>query len=138
MPQWLYVLRGCVFTYLIASLGFGVIALFDGPVQGAEVFGIALIFGGIIALPFAIAALIIWSVLAGMRKRVSVLQAVAISAGVFFLPGVFLALAEGGLYAVLSAVILMPVLGAAFGALFWVGAFGLQREVQFAFREPAP
>ncbi len=138
MPQWIYVLRGCVVAYLAGVIVFTIIATLDGPASAGESFALSLIFGGLLAIPFAIVALLIWAVLARMRKRVSVLQAAAICAGVFFCVGGVLGFADGGILTLLSALVITPLLGGLFGSVFWFGAFGRQREVQLAFRGPAP
>ena len=138
MPQWLYILRGCVVAYLVGVLIFTVVATIDGPANAGESFGLALIFGGLLAIPFAILALIIWAVLASLRKRVTLLHASAICAGLLLCGATVLGYADGGLPGLLIAAVVAPLIGGIFGAVFWVGAFGLHREVQFGHAKDMP
>lgn len=133
--QLLYIFRGCLLAY-----AFGVFAVSIGNMVAEgpsfESFGIIALFGTIVLLPFLFVVVVIWAILAGLEKTVSRWQAAAMCAGVFFFAAFLLGLAGGGLLGLLAGAVIMPVVGAVFGLIFWVGAFGFRREMPMGTRMP--
>lgn len=128
MPQGLKVLRGCFAAYLAGVLVIGTVnAISD---RGLEVYGATAIFGLVFMIPFTVIALIIWAVLARMQRRVTAKQAVLICGATFGVIGILVAFAEGTLWVSVVALGGAFLIGCGFGVAFWLGAFGLAREVQ--------
>ena len=127
MTQWLQVLRGCFAAYGAGVLVIGGYnALSSG---GLAVTGFVALFGLLVMIPFSIVALVIWAVLAGRNQRVSMFGGITICAGVFAVFGMIFSTLEGSFTTILFAVAGSLLIGAAFGAAFWLGAFGFERQV---------
>lgn len=126
--QALHILRGCLCAYfagvVVISLGS---ILFDG--SDPSILGVTAVFGLIFAVPFIIVAFVIWITFASQNTIIKAWHAVTICAVVF---GSAVALVAYGGNPIYLTIIVIPVagaVGAAFGVAFWIGAFGLQREV---------
>lgn len=133
--QLLYVFRGCLLAYAFGVLGIGAGSMIvegDGP----EIIWIIALFGLFVLIPFLIVTAIIWAVLAGLEKTVTRRLAAAICAGVFFCFAVLLGYADGGLLGLLAGAVIAPMVGAVFGLVFWIGAFGLRAEMKMAKQMP--
>lgn len=133
--QWLCILRGCLAAYV-----FGVIVMALGSVivdqSGLEPVGVIALFGAFLLILLSIVAVVIWAVLAGLGKVVTIGQTIAICAGVFFFIGFLLGIADGSLLAIVASLLVAPLIGCVFGAVFWVGAFGRRREMQMGTPPP--
>ena len=127
--QILYILRGCFFAYFVAATLFGIIAAFDGPVEPTGAVVLSYVFGLVAALPFALAAFVIWGILAWRGVTATPKKTALICAGVFFLVGLALAITEGEPLVILISFVAAPLLGAGLGLAFWFGAFGWSREM---------
>lgn len=133
--QLLYVFRGCLLAYAFGVVVMALATMFiDG--RGPEAWGIIALFGAFLLVPFLFIVSVIWMVLAGMEKTVTALQAAAICAAVFFCLAVLLGVADGGLPGLLISAIAAPFVGAVFGAIFWIGAFGFRRDMAMGKRMP--
>ncbi|MEX3015854.1 hypothetical protein [Gymnodinialimonas hymeniacidonis] len=127
--QILYILRGCFFAYFVAATLFGILAAIDGPVDPSGAIFLAYMFGLVAALPFALAALLIWGVLAWRGVTATPRKTAMICAGVFFFAGLALAIADGETMVIWISLVVAPLLGAGLGLAFWFGAFGCAREM---------
>lgn len=133
--QFLKVLRGCLAAYAA-----GVIVIFAGMLifggAGIEVLLAIAVFGLFALVPFVVIALVMWSAMAQAQTQVQAVHATAICAGVFFFFAAVGALIDGELPAVLVIVMFSPLVGAAFGAVFWIGAFGFKPSITMGWRMP--
>ncbi|GAB5446667.1 hypothetical protein [Gymnodinialimonas sp.] len=133
--QILYVLRGCLLAY-----GFGVAVMMlatmiiDG--RGTDALGLTAMIGLVLLIPFLVIVVVIWAVLARLAKTVTITQAAAICAAVFFVLAFLLGLSGNGVPGLLIDAVAYPFAGAIFGTIFWVGAFGLRREMTMGTRMP--
>ena len=133
--QALYILRGCLAAY---AAGVIVISAGSMVVEGGDVgtFGVIAIFGLFALVPVLIIAFVIWAILAARRARILMWQAMALCAATFFGLSALAALAGGEILAILAVSGASPLVGAAFGAVFWLGAFGARREMVMGTRMP--
>lgn len=133
--QVFYILRGCFTAYACAVLIIGgSTMIFSG--GGFGVLGVTAIFGLFGMIPFTVIALVLWSALAQAEKRIRALHAIAICTAVFFGFSILAGLMTGEFLEGIVVVLLSPLLGAAFGIAFWVGAFGFRREMTMGWRVP--
>jgi hypothetical protein len=133
--QWLYILRGRFVAYGVAVVVIGGITSI-APGNDASLIAIVAIFGLFAMIPFMMIAFVIWLMLAANRVHVRAWQAVAICSGAFFVMGVFGAIADADGWTSVLVALGTPILGAALGAVFWVGAFGFRRKMQMGTRMP--
>ncbi|MEQ8876989.1 MAG: hypothetical protein RIC49_11335 [Phycisphaerales bacterium] len=122
------VLKGCLAAYLVGVL-FNwtgqLLSSAQGSGQGMDMWDslwFAAIFGAILALPVTVAVLGLWYVLARRSATVSYRDALITGAGGTLL--VFSAVGNP-----IPWLIVGMLLGASFGAVFWLTAFGRRRQV---------
>ena len=136
MPLWRNVVRGLLAVLVGVSVLFQVGAMvFDG--DGLEALGRSLLMGVVMTVATASAVVPGWLVLSGKQSVATPWLAMLASAAmllVYMLIG--FAIAGDGLDPITFAIAVG--MGAAFGAIFWVGAFGFQRRVQLGRPQDAP
>jgi hypothetical protein len=136
MPLWRNVVRGLLAVLVGVSVLFQVGAMvFDG--DGLEALGRSLLMGVVMTVATASAVVPGWLVLSGKQSVATPWLAMLASAAmllVYMLIG--FAIAGDGLDLITFAIAVG--MGAAFGAIFWVGAFGFQRRVQLGRPQDAP
>ncbi len=133
--QILYILRGCFAAYACAVLAIGAAEVIFGEAE-IVVIGATAVFGLFAMIPFSVIALILWSLMAKVQTRVRAFQAVTICAAVFFGFAILGAFFDADFPAVITVGLLSPLMGGALGIAFWVGAFGLRREMTMGWRMP--
>ncbi|OAN84504.1 hypothetical protein A8B78_06500 [Jannaschia sp. EhC01] len=133
--QALYIFRGCLAAYAAGVIVI-TLAMMGTEGDGPEAFGFVALFGLFALVPMLIITFVIWGVLVANSARVKAWQAVALCAAVFFSLSVLAGVADGELLALFAISLTSPLVGAAFGAAFWVGAFGFRKEMTMAKRMP--
>lgn len=133
--QWLYVLRGTLVAYGFALLLIAIPTLIEGG-QAPGAIVIVAFFGLFALIPMQVIVLIIWAALARNNSVVTHWQAMIICATVFFGLTLLSALADGEVFAGMVLTAVSPLIGAIFGAVFWVGAFGFKRQMTMGKRMP--
>lgn len=126
--QWLYVLRGTLVAYVFGILLVAIPTLIEGG-EAPGVIWIVAFFGLFALIPLQIIVFIVWGILAKKQALVTYRQAMGIGAGVYFGLTFLSSLADGDLGVGLVMAVASPILGAIFGGVFWVGAFGFRKEM---------
>lgn len=133
--QWLYVLRGTLVAYVFAILLVAIATLIEGG-QALGAIAIVAFFGLFALISMQVLVFIIWGLLARSAAVVTVWQTTGICAVAFFGLTLLSAFADGDFLAGLVLTISSPLVGAIFGAVFWVGAFGFRRQMVMGKRMP--
>lgn len=133
--QWLYVLRGTLVAYVFGILLVAIPTLIEGRGAPGAIWLVAF-FGLLALIPLQIFVFVVWGILAKKQALVTYRQAMGICAGVFFGLTFLSTLADGELAVGLMMAVASPSVGAIFGGVFWVGAFGFRKEMQMGKRMP--
>lgn len=133
--QWLYVLRGTLVAYGFAILLVAIATLIEGG-QAPGAIAVVAFFGLFALIPMQVLVLFIWGLLARSAAVVTLWQTAGICAAAFFGLTLLSAIAGGDFLAGLVLTISSHLVGAIFGAVFWVGAFGFRRQMVMGKRMP--
>ncbi|UWQ97042.1 hypothetical protein K3728_07440 [Rhodobacteraceae bacterium M385] len=127
--QWLYVLRGTLVAYVFGVLLVAIPTLIDGGEAPGAIWLVAF-FGLFALIPLQTVVFVIWGIFAKKQTLVTYRHAMGICAGVFFGLTFLSTLADGEFLVGLVMAVASPIVGAIFGGVFWVGAFGFRKEMQ--------